>query len=326
MRVKHIQLAAEENAFMLRDNSHYSAIYESVTGLSALLATSPFYLRQLGMLTSKNNQQGSVDHTEASLLLLVALQTLPKLPYYLAADQWRLEVLNSNMTTVTELNESWRRYRKDMQMISLPTTDEMIFDFLADPYITSNKPYLGKFFGILLQFQLLEKVLGTDRDSSEEDMSDSFTSNAHLKNLLHSGKSQTWPDLLYEVMDISDLDSEPLILYFKKLESYLAELEQLEPVTPSRRVVLSTSTEAPPSTVVTLSESLNDTDIPLNSTISSVEPNSAINESETKYGTGTVVVLGCAGLAIVVIVIVVFVFGRRHFINKTYSPASTRET
>lgn len=89
----------------------FAAIYESATGLSALLAASPFHLRQLGVLTSKNNQQGSVDHTEASLLLLVALQTLPKLPYYLAADLWRLEVLNSNLTNVTELNESWRRFR-----------------------------------------------------------------------------------------------------------------------------------------------------------------------------------------------------------------------
>jgi len=33
------------------------------------------------------------------------------LPYYLAADLWRLEVLNSNLTNVTELNESWRRFR-----------------------------------------------------------------------------------------------------------------------------------------------------------------------------------------------------------------------
>jgi len=33
------------------------------------------------------------------------------LPYYLAADLWRLEVLNSNLTNVSELNESWRRFR-----------------------------------------------------------------------------------------------------------------------------------------------------------------------------------------------------------------------
>jgi len=325
MRVTHIQLAAE-NSFMLKDNSHYSAIYESVTGLSALLATSPSYLQQLGVLTSENNQHGSVDHTEASLLLLVALQTLPKLPYYLAADLWRLEVINSNLTNVTELNESWRRFRKDMQMISIPTIDETIFDFLSDPYITSNKPYLGKFFGIVLQFQLLEKVLGADWDRSDMDMTDTFTSIEDLKKLLRSGKSHTWPDLLEEVMEISELDSRPLLLYFKKLESYLVELEQLEPIKQNRLVVLSTSTAAPPTTVITVSESLNDTDIPVNSTISSVEPNSAINESESKYKTGTVVVLGFAGLAIVVVVITVFVFGRRHFSNKTYSPTSTQET
>lgn len=107
----------------------FAAIYESVTGLSALLATSPFYLRQLGVLTSKNNQQGSVDHTEASLLLLVALQTLPKLPYYLAADLWRLKVLNNNLTNVTELNESWRSFRSvnnvweiEVQLYSLLTS------------------------------------------------------------------------------------------------------------------------------------------------------------------------------------------------------------
>jgi len=130
-------------------------------------------------------------------------------------------------------------------------------------------------------------------------------------------------------MEISDLDSEPLLQYFKKLESYLAELEQLEPVKRSRLVVLSTSTAAPPvthTTVITVSESLNYTDISVNSTISSVEPNSAINESEPKYTTGTVVVLGCAGLALVAVVIVVFVFGRRHFSKKAYSPASTQET
>jgi hypothetical protein len=326
MRVKHIQLAAEKNSFMLKDNSHYSAIYESVTGLSALLATSPFYLQQLGVLTSEKNQQGSVDHTEASLLLLVALQTLPKLPYYLAADLWRLEVLSSNLTNVTELNESWRRFRKNMQMISVPTIDETIFDFLSDPYITSNKPYLGKFFGIILQFQLLEKVLRADWDSSEEDMTDTFTSNEDLKKLLHSGKSHTWPDLLEEMMEISDLDSKPLLLFFKKLESYLVELEKLEPIKGSTLVMLSTITAAPPTTAVTVSGSLNDTDISVNSTISSVEPNSAINESESKITTGTVVVLGCAGLAIVAVVIAVFVFGRRHFSNKAYSPTSTRET
>jgi beta-lactamase regulating signal transducer with metallopeptidase domain len=125
-------------------------------------------------------------------------------------------------------------------------------------------------------------------------------------------------------MEISDLDSGPLLQYFKKLESYLAELEQLEPMKPTRQVVPSSSTAAPPSTVIILSESLNDTDLVVNSTISSVEPSSAVNDSETNSGTVTIIVLGCC-LAIVGIVIAVFVFGRRRFMSKAYSPASTRE-
>jgi hypothetical protein len=79
--------------------------------LSALLATSPWYLQQLGLLSSKPNLEGSAEYSEASLLLLVALRTLPKLPYYLAADLWRLEVIRSGLTNITELKSSWRRHR-----------------------------------------------------------------------------------------------------------------------------------------------------------------------------------------------------------------------
>jgi hypothetical protein len=38
-----------------------------------------------------------------------------------------------------------------------------------------------KFCGIILQFQLLEKILGIDMHSSEIDMADTLTSNEDLK-------------------------------------------------------------------------------------------------------------------------------------------------
>lgn len=82
-----------------------------MTGLSALLATSPEYLQELGLLKSNHKQKKSAQLSRASLLLLVALRTLPKLPYYLAADLWRLEALSGNLTNITDLNALWRRYR-----------------------------------------------------------------------------------------------------------------------------------------------------------------------------------------------------------------------
>ncbi|XP_023710079.1 angiotensin-converting enzyme [Cryptotermes secundus] len=158
------------------------------------------------------------------------------LPYFLAADLWRLEALTGNLTNITGLNSSWRQHRKNMQLVSIPTGDDNIFDFLSDPYITSNKPYLGKFCRVIWQFQLFQKVLeGTDMDSSEMNITRAFAENEDVRKLLYGGKSKNWADLLKEVMGINDLDSGPL-MYFQKLESYLAKLEQLNPVKTSRHV------------------------------------------------------------------------------------------
>lgn len=44
--------------------------------------------------------------------------------------------------------------REVYQKVEGKTNSE--FDFLGDPYIISNKPYIGKFFGTLVQFQILE--------------------------------------------------------------------------------------------------------------------------------------------------------------------------
>jgi hypothetical protein len=130
-------------------------------------------------------------------------------------------------------------------------------------------------------------------------------------------------------MGINDMDSGPLLLYFRKLESYLAELEKLEPVRPSRHVARSTSTP-PTSTVRIHSKSSNDTDTPIitiNSTVSSVEQISVTSEPETKYGRGTVALVSCAAVAAVVVVVVIFVIGCQRFRKShIYNQAATQES
>jgi hypothetical protein len=80
-------------------------------------------------------------------LLLVALQTLPKLPYYLAADQWRLEVLSNNVKNVTELNESWRRFRSVNNVHRVQEIEAQLYSLLnlalkgggnSQHYVTSH--------------------------------------------------------------------------------------------------------------------------------------------------------------------------------------------
>ncbi|KAJ4450502.1 hypothetical protein ANN_01929 [Periplaneta americana] len=299
MKIKHIELANEENSFIYWQNNHYSAIYEAVGGLSSLLATTPQYLKQLGLLTTKDNEAETVELAKASLLLLTALQTLPKLPYYLAADLWRIEILNNNVTNVTEMNNSWRRFRRDMQLVSIPE-QENIYDFLPDPYIAANKPYLGL--------------------------------------LLQSGKSVNWLRLLEDIMGIEELDAGPLLSYFRKLESYLPKLEKLKPIKSSKYTVKSTT--AAPKIPVIIEEDdnskLNSSDdvlpIPVNSTIPPeediVETNSTTitKEREKEASSSIVILIICASIVAAAVVIGCFVIGHKRFKKaRSYTQTSTRE-
>jgi hypothetical protein len=125
-------------------------------------------------------------------------------------------------------------------------------------------------------------------------------------------------------MGIDDLDPEPLLLYFQKLESYLEELGQLEPIKASRHVVRSTSTPSP-STATIMTKSSNYTNLPVNSTVASVEQNS---KSETE--TETIVLFGYGALAAIIVIVVVVgtfmvchqCFSRSHI----YSQATTQES
>jgi hypothetical protein len=147
----------------------------------------------------------------------------------------------------------------------------------------------------------------------------------YFRKLLDSGKSENWPDLLKDVIGINDVDSGPLLLYFQKLESYLELLGHLEPIKPSRHIARSTSTPVPTSTARILTN-LIDANLPVDSTVASVEQSSDSSEQQSKYKTGTIVLLSCGAVAAVVAVVgFVMVRHRRFCKSDIYSQAATQE-
>lgn len=60
-----------------------------------------------------------------------------RLNYYLAADEWRLKVLMGSIEP-SKAASSWSEFRKNFSL--LETSD---VDFLGDPYMLFNKPYIG---------------------------------------------------------------------------------------------------------------------------------------------------------------------------------------
>ncbi|CAG2066916.1 unnamed protein product, partial [Timema podura] len=103
MKASHYQLI-KKNTFLFKDASRYSGVYEAAVGLSSLLASSRSYLSSLELLTEE-------DPSTPTLLLLQALRTLPRLPYYLAADLSRLDLLRFGNFTGQQVAQSWDRHR-----------------------------------------------------------------------------------------------------------------------------------------------------------------------------------------------------------------------
>lgn len=76
-----------------RRHLRYSAIDEALESLGPLLAVNNLPRYKFINESFLNDYTDETYSTRMTALLLVALRTLPKLPFYLAADRWRLNEL-----------------------------------------------------------------------------------------------------------------------------------------------------------------------------------------------------------------------------------------
>ncbi|RZC32885.1 angiotensin-converting enzyme, partial [Asbolus verrucosus] len=204
-----------------RLNLRYQVIDEAIKSLGSVLAI--VNMRHNGILNkqlfSLNDENDPNKMTE---LLLTALRVLPKLPFYLAADEWRLHLLENGLNNI---DSTWWQFRKDFQGVKGVSNIEL--DFLGEPYIMSNKPYLSKFFGTILQFQLLQnyKVYMSDPN---DNIAVQIGSDENFLKMINEKSSDDWQNLISNYYSIYDLTASSLLDYFQPLENYLdaAPLEQ----------------------------------------------------------------------------------------------------
>lgn len=231
-----------------------SALDEALVSLSSILAVKNLPLVGIvpeNVFLPQDDDQSDFNHNQLSALLLIALRVLPKLPYYILADTWRIQLLEEaeNELTVNSTIDSWWAAREAYQKVEGKTNSE--FDFLGDPYIISNKPYIGKFFGTLVQFQILEYF--------QNEVSDGINILTHMaqdenfKTLLKQRAVYTWPQVLNDNF-YYDVSSDALLEYFKPLEQYMdsAPKEQVtQTVRPKTTTTTTPKTTTPDLTAIT---------------------------------------------------------------------------
>jgi hypothetical protein len=89
-------------------NLRYSVVDDAVAGLGSVLAIKNMRYKGVWDKSLFPQNGTDADPNKMTQLLLIALRVLPKLPYYLAADKWRLHLLENGFDN---MNEEWWRFR-----------------------------------------------------------------------------------------------------------------------------------------------------------------------------------------------------------------------
>ncbi|CAH2254113.1 jg12106 [Pararge aegeria aegeria] len=283
------------NTYILREAPRYSAIYEAVPGFVSLLSLDPHTLDRAGLYPLERFNFNR-NHHRLVLQLIVALRDLPKLNYYLAADEWRIKILMGEIP-LSKVEDSWTEFRKNFSLI-MPSSS----DILGDSNILFNKPYIGKFLGLILKYQIYqsfaEELISDDLDL----ITHVFQNNQRLIDVMMQGFGVSWPEMISDLLVKREngLEYNAFTDYFRLLDEYLDN--QLDPA--SEHQILDYN-EPPPEVEIQENEIPEETSLPKSpdenerEDITSIKNHDSIfdniidtdEQSNAKYETSTVGVL-----------------------------------
>lgn len=210
------------NTYILREASRYSAVYEAIPGFVSLLSLNPYALNRAGLFPLETFNYNP-NHNRLILQLIMALRDLPKLNFYLAADEWRIKVLMGAIP-YAKIPSSWSDFRRNFSHIEASDAD-----FLGEPYMLLNKPYIGKFMGMILKYQIYQSF-AEELISDESDLVKHIAeTNDRLVEAMMQGYGAVWPEMVSDLLAKREygLEYTGLTDYYKFLDEYLDS--QLDP-------------------------------------------------------------------------------------------------
>lgn len=204
------QLSVHNGRFILRQLNRHSALLEAVKGVGELVAMSHQQLTRLGLLPEAAAGSAEAAAADRRLRLLVALRVLPALAHAVAADAWRADGANA----------TWNAVSSTIKGVRPPRDVAESWEYVQDSKIALNEPYRGTAAGIILQFQLFEKLLNGNIHDPQNPV-DVIKKDGLLRKLMVAGMSAPWPDVVNQILGITELDVGPLLRYFEPIRDLL---------------------------------------------------------------------------------------------------------
>ncbi|KAL5242758.1 hypothetical protein ACI65C_010168 [Semiaphis heraclei] len=200
--------------------------HEALSEAISLSVSTPKHLQTLGLIL---NSVDDIPHN-INYLFGLAMDKLTFLPFSLALDLWRWDIFKGT-THKERYNCHWWDLRERLGGVKPPVLrSETDFDPGSKYHVPANIPYVGYYFGTVLQFQIHKAMClasGQYRPNDPNkllhkcDIYRSKEAGAIVKKIMESGSSENWRDTLSLAIGENRLDGSALREFFQPLEEWL---------------------------------------------------------------------------------------------------------
>jgi peptidyl-dipeptidase A len=205
---------------MFQDGAH-DGFHEAI-GDTVNLSVTPGYLSRMGLVGPLKPSEQAVINQQMKM----ATEKIAFLPFGRVIDLWRWKVFSGEIKP-ENYNTAWWELRKQYQGIVPPVErTEKEFDPGAKYHIPGNTPYTRYFLSYILQFQFhkaLCDAAGFKGPLHECSVFENKEAGKRYQEMLASGSSKPWPDILEKLTGTREMDAAAITEYFQPLMGYLKE-------------------------------------------------------------------------------------------------------
>ncbi|CAP33076.1 Protein CBR-ACN-1 [Caenorhabditis briggsae] len=203
-------------------------ITDAIASAFAYLATNPHYLYSQKLVPS--------DHLDIKNSVIInklykeSLESFTKLPFTIAADNWRYELFEGKVPK-NKLNDRWWEIRnkyegtRSPQPYNTSNLDALIHNSVSQV----NSPATRSLISYVLKFQIL-KALCPEGTILSEGCILSEDTTEKLRETMKLGSSITWLKALEMITGKGELDAQPLLEYYEPLINWLRNTNEIDQV------------------------------------------------------------------------------------------------
>jgi peptidyl-dipeptidase A len=212
------QRAYSKQPFLFK-NSANDGVHEAIGDFAALSATTPTYLKQIGLLDTVPGAEEDIP-----FLLKTALDKIAFLPFGLMVDRWRWQVFSGEVDTA-HYNDAWWKLRLQYQGLTPPGPRPAdAFDPGAKYHVPGNTPYTRYFLARIYQFQFHRaacREMGWKGPLHRCSVYGQKEVGQKFNAMLEAGQSKPWPETLKTFTGDNGTDASAIAEYFKPLNTWL---------------------------------------------------------------------------------------------------------